>query len=120
MLVTGDSSGIGTVPSVRFYPPGLVPIGTQWIVISVLSKDPALYRLRDGSHGSLVSKWDHLISIEPMTGDRTLYTDDVEVRSGILTPAIWMFAMLFYWHRQRRWQKLVTLRFSPLQIAGAE
>lgn len=120
MLVTGDSSGIGTVPSVRFYPPGLVPIGTQWIVISVLSKDPALYRLRDSSRGSLVLKWDHLISIEPTTGDRTLYTDDVEVRSGILTPAIWMFAMLFYWHRQRRWQKLVTLRFSPLQIAGAE
>jgi hypothetical protein len=41
-----------------------------------------------------------------------LSRDTVEVRAGVLTPFIWLFAQLFYRHRQRRWRALVARRFA--------
>lgn len=93
---------------------GVVPMGTQWIVISTLERGPDRYCLRDDGHGSLVSRWDHLITIEPITAGRCRYTDEVEVRAGPLTPFVWAFAHLFYRHRQRRWRALVASNFVPL------
>lgn len=93
---------------------GVVPMGEQWIVISAPEQGPIRYRLRDNGHGTLVSRWDHFITIEPITADRCRYTDEVEVRAGLLTPFVWAFAQLFYRHRQRRWRALVASDFAPL------
>jgi len=35
------------------------------------------------------------------------YTDEIEIQAGWLTPGIWLFAQLFYRHRQRRWKALL-------------
>lgn len=91
---------------------GLVPIGTHWIVVTVLARGPERYQVRDNGRGTLVSLWDHLITIEPLTADRCRYTDEVEVRSGLLTPFVWAFALPFYAHRQRRWRRLVGSAFA--------
>lgn len=97
---------------------GLVPIGTQWIVITVPARGPDRYQVRDNGHGTLVSRWHHLITIEPLAADRCRYTDEVEVRAGVLTPFVWAFARLFYAHRQRRWRRLVASGFA-YRTAGA-
>lgn len=96
----------------------LIPIGTQWIVITVPGRGPNRYQVRDNGRGSLVSRWDHLITIEPLSADRCRYTDEVEVRAGLLAPFVWAFARLFYAHRQRRWRDLVARGFA-YDAAGA-
>ncbi len=87
---------------------GFIPFGTQWIVTSLHEPDPAKWpkRLRDNGYSALISKWDHWITVAPDGSGGTHYSDDVEVSAGILTPFIWGFAQIFYWHRQRRWSGL--------------
>ena len=68
--------------------------------------------LRDDGTGQLATMWDHTIRVEPGLGGGTEYTDIVEVRAGVLTPFVWIFAEVFYRHRQRRWRALVKRGFD--------
>lgn len=87
---------------------GFIPFGTQWIVTSLHEPETGEWpkRLRDNGYSGLISKWDHWITIAPDADGGTHYSDDVEIAAGILTPFIWRFALIFYWHRQRRWRGL--------------
>lgn len=98
---------------------GLIPIGEQWIVISTVEAGPDRYVIRDNGHGDLASRWDHLITIRPVSANRCRYTDEVEVRAGPLTPLVAAFAWIFYRHRQRRWRQLVASDFAPLAAGAA-
>lgn len=40
-------------------------------------------------------------------GGKVSYTDEIEIQAGWLTPVIWLFAHVFYRHRQRRWKALL-------------
>ncbi|MBD1207875.1 MAG: hypothetical protein H9535_05580 [Ignavibacteria bacterium] len=95
---------------------GWLPFGTQWIVTSIESEDNEqgrqVYTLRDNGHSHLISTWDHWIFIEELPNGFTRYTDRIEVRAGILTPFIGIFAWIFYWHRQRRWRLFVKRGFQ--------
>jgi ligand-binding SRPBCC domain-containing protein len=87
---------------------GVLPYGKQWIVPTLhLPSDGAWpKKLRDNGHSALISKWDHWITVEPNGHGNTLYRDEVEIKAGLLTPLIWLFAHIFYRHRQRRWRAL--------------
>jgi ligand-binding SRPBCC domain-containing protein len=87
---------------------GIFPFGTQWIVTSVHLPESGEWpkRLRDNGYSALIKKWDHWITISPDGEGGTRYSDDVEISAGIMTPFIWAFAQVFYWHRQRRWRGL--------------
>lgn len=98
---------------------GWLPLGRQWIVISIVEEGPARYRVRDAGSGSLASTWDHLITIEPIEAARCRYTDEVDVKAGLLTPFVWLFAQIFYRHRQRRWRGISGTTIS-LAADGAE
>lgn len=89
---------------------GLLPFGRQAIVISKPSI-PSGIAIRDAGHSALIPVWDHLITIEPHPGG-SLYRDQVDVSAGVLTPLIWMFAQVFYRHRQRRWLRLAASGFD--------
>lgn len=95
---------------------GKLPFGTQWIVITrqVIATTPGQqhYELRDNGHGNIIATWDHRIIMRETEDGRTHYTDQVEVRAGLLTPFIWAFASLFYRYRQHRWRRLVARGFS--------
>lgn len=93
---------------------GIVPVGEQWIVISTVEAGPGRYVLRDDGHGDLATRWDHCITIRPISIDRCRYTDEVEIEAGLLTPFVVAFAWVFYRHRQRRWRALVASDFAPL------
>ena len=95
---------------VSMYLLGFIPFGKQAVVISFPECEEA-FCVRDNGYGSLVRKWDHVITIE-QAGDGTLYRDRVTIEAGILTPLVWGFAQILYRHRQRRWRKLVADSFN--------
>ncbi|PTA66780.1 hypothetical protein [Deinococcus arcticus] len=100
---------------------GTVPLGQQAISVSrrVVSDVPGRehYELLDDGAGQLAPTWRHQITVQATPGDRTRYTDRVEVRAGLLTPVVVLFAALFYRHRQRRWRHLARHRFQALKEA---
>ncbi len=92
---------------------GVLPVGEQVIGIEFQPDQPPGYRLRDNGRGGMISKWDHMMVIEP-EGDGTRYTDRVEIEAGVLTPIACAFAKFFYRHRQKRWQQLIAQDFAQL------
>jgi hypothetical protein len=91
---------------------GVLPLGRQAIVISYPQAENAqTFILRDNGYSPLISKWDHLITAQEVSGG-TLYRDRVTIEAGILTPVVWFFARLFYAHRQRRWATLTANGFN--------
>lgn len=91
---------------------GILPMGRQWVCIEHIDVPPGHYGIRDNGAGDLVRIWDHVITIEPMDEGRCRYTDRVDVKAGLLTPFIWVFARVFYGHRQRRWRALIGRNFA--------
>jgi hypothetical protein len=99
---------------------GMIPFGTQSIVTSLHEADGTEWpkRLRDDGYNALISKWDHWITVAPDKEGGTSYSDEVEVSAGALTPSIWAFAQIFYWHRQRRWRGLANTLAARRVIAA--
>lgn len=83
---------------------GLIPLGRRKILFERI--DVQHYEIQTRESDSLVKRWDHLMSVQSATGNKTLYTDDVEIQAGLLTPLVWLFAHWLYRHRHRRWQKV--------------
>ena len=93
---------------------GVLPMVPQTVRISI---EPAAQRggwptLRDNGEGVLMRRWDHRITLQPLSDGRTLYTDDIEVIARhlpwLMTPLSALFAQVFYRHRQRRWRQLAA------------
>lgn len=94
---------------------GFFPLGRQMVRISGQDHSARDGRfsveLRDNGSGTLMSRWDHRIFIRSAE-DGCDYTDQVDIRAGLLTPFVWLFALGLYAHRQRRWRQLVQRNFS--------
>jgi hypothetical protein len=58
-------------------------------------------------HNKNVPAWNHIITLEKHGKNSTKYTDIVEVRAGWKTLFIWIWANIFYRHRQRKWRELL-------------
>jgi hypothetical protein len=58
-------------------------------------------------HNKNVPVWNHIIKLEKCGKTQTRYSDIVEVHSGWKTLFIWLWANLFYRHRQRKWRELL-------------
>ena len=56
--------------------------------------------------GGLVGRWDHRKWIEEESESSCHYTDEIEIRAGLLTFLIWAYAHLFYRYRQRRMRRM--------------
>lgn len=91
---------------------GIVPFGRQWIDVSRPMVREDVRQIRDNGSGDLVQRWDHLITIRPLSASKTHYQDEVEIKAGLLTPVVWMFAAVFYRWRQHRWRGLVRRGFQ--------
>jgi hypothetical protein len=95
---------------------GFIPFGKHTINISMPHRADGpgqhLYHLRDNGSGDLITTWDHLITIKGTADGKTHYTDRVDIRAGVLTPLVWLFASIFYRYRQHRWRRLVRTNFA--------
>ena len=88
---------------------GMIPIGAQWVGLELPDgPEPEGWprRVRDDGSGDLAKRWDHWIEIAPHPEGGTRYVDRVDVEAGWLTLGVWLFAQLFYRHRQSRWRRL--------------
>jgi hypothetical protein len=88
---------------------GVIPLGRQAVVISHPKANT--FMLRDNGYSALIERWDHTITIAPAVGG-ALYRDQVIIQAGVLTLFVWLFAQLFYRHRQRRWRQLARTGFN--------
>ncbi len=84
---------------------GIIPLGDHFInVVEINHKNKMIVT---NEHSKLVKVWNHVIKIVPIDKQQILYTDEIEIRAGLLTVSIWLFAHIFYRHRQRKWKKLL-------------
>lgn len=97
--------------SVRLLVGGRVPIGDHTLVPQDVPAEAAPLVWDDQGYSGLIKVWRHRILLEDVHG-MTRYHDRVEVRAGLLTVPAWLFAWLFYTHRQRRLGRLITARFD--------
>ena len=106
----GDLAGewqVNRLYLLKLYLLKFIPLGEHRITLVNIDKDEN--RIISHENGQLATVWNHVISFREIEPGTVYYTDEIEIRAGFLTPAIWLFAHLFYRHRQRRWKKL--LRF---------
>ena len=97
----------GATSSYRFRLFGFIPFGVHTIQIERFNRDG----IQSREHNRHVPVWDHLIILENL-GDRTKYTDEVEIHAGWKTVFIWLWAKAFYAHRQRKWIRLLQTKDS--------
>lgn len=100
---------------------GVLPIGDQWIVIEQEEADPGAgrWRLRDNGRSALIRRWDHRITLTDRGDGTSRYRDALDLDAGLLTPLVWLFAQVFYRHRQRRWRALVRAGLPKFETARA-
>lgn len=67
------------------------------------------FELYTNEKGGMVSVWNHLIKIDPITEQVCAYTDKIEIEAGVLTPIVGFFARIFYRYRQRRWRSIKSV-----------
>jgi ligand-binding SRPBCC domain-containing protein len=68
-----------------------------------------LQEIASAEHGGPVKAWNHTLTFEPTGECSCRYTDAVEVRAGLLTPLVALFAALIYRYRQARWRSLARV-----------
>lgn len=84
----------------------VLPLGRHVIEVKVV--DAEAREIYTNEHGSLARTWNHRIRLEAHDGTTIEYTDQIEIHAGVLTPLIWLFAHLFYRHRQHRWKRVLA------------
>jgi len=85
-----------------------IPLGHHEIFVKNLGR----MRLETVEKGTMAKVWNHEIRLEGSTGGHCRYTDEIEIQAGALTFFIWIFAHLFYRHRQRKWKKVIQNDFN--------
>ena len=94
---------VGSTSAYRFRLFGVIPFGTH--TIHIVRFDPAgISSCEENEH---VPVWNHDITLKAVDAKHTRYTDRVEIQAGWKTVFIWLWANVFYAHRQRKWIRLL-------------
>ena len=88
----------------------VVPFGQHRIKIVKIDRESNT--IISNESGTLSPVWNHTITFHQIEHNKLRYTDEIEFESGWLTPAIWVFAHLFYRYRQKRWRSLCSKNHS--------
>ncbi len=94
--------------ALRIYGLGIIPLGKHDIVVQKI--DSVRKEMVTNESGLLAKTWNHLLRVDKADDHTVKYTDEIEIRAGILTAGIWLFAHIFYRHRQRKWKILLGSR----------
>jgi hypothetical protein len=106
----------------RSYLFGLIPLGVRTLHFELV--DGERMRIQTRERDPLVRRWDHVIHVRPTSGDnaddeQAIYSDEIEIDAGFLTPLVWLFAQCFYRHRQRRWRRVAARLAARRTVTSA-
>jgi len=93
-----------------------MPFGKQTIGVEIVEGiHPDEHIIRDNGYGEKIKQWDHWILLKKTSNkNQVIYIDRIDVKAGLLTPFVALFAHVLYRHRQRRWRSLIKKNFRPL------
>ena len=83
---------------------GFLPFSRHHLHIARI--DDSTRTLSSRESGGAVTVWDHDIEVTPIDGTTCHYRDRIEIKAGILSPVVVLYARWFYRMRQRRWRAL--------------
>jgi len=84
---------------------GFISLGTH--TINVIQFDKERLSVYTNERNKTVPVWNHRILIEKINENKTLYTDEVEIFAGLITPFVYIWSKAFYKHRQKKWIDLL-------------
>jgi hypothetical protein len=89
---------------------GIVPLGWEDIVVTDVIADASAGRwgFHDAGCGQFTRRWDHRLLVEGLPGNRSRYTDTVDIDAGLMTAVTWLFAWAVFSWRHRRWRRLLA------------
>ena len=90
--------------SFRFKIFGLIPFGIHTIKVIRFGLEDGILTNETNTH---VPVWNHEIILEGVDANTTKYTDIVEIDAGWKTVFVYIWAVCFYTHRQRKWKRLL-------------
>jgi len=96
---------LGTKYKLKLFFLGIIPLGDHFIKVVEINQEKKI--IVSNEHGNLTKVWNHIIKIVPIDDQNINYTDEIEIKAGLLTLSIWLFAHIFYRHRQNKWKKLL-------------
>lgn len=94
----------GTVSSFKFKLFGWIPFGVHAIKVIRFGLEEGILTSETNKH---VAVWNHEITLEKLDENTTRYTDIVEIDAGWKTVLVYLWAVCFYKHRQKKWIKLL-------------
>lgn len=83
----------------------LLPFGIH--TINVVQFSEAAHVIYTNEVNTHVPIWNHKIYLKPIDKETTEYTDEVEIYAGWKTTFVYIWAKMFYRHRQKKWIKLL-------------
>lgn len=98
----------GAVCSFRFRLFGIIPFGVHTINVKKFGLEEGIFTEESNTH---VPVWNHAIMLEEINENTTRYTDCVDIDAGWKTPFVYLWAVCFYSHRQRKWKRLIKKHF---------
>lgn len=84
---------------------GVIPLGVH--TIRILTIDQNRFVIITSEDNPFVPVWNHRIELKKIDDRCTRYTDEVEIDAGWKTPIVYLWAKMFYAHRQKRWTDLL-------------
>ncbi len=82
---------------------GFIPFGTHRIKVIDFDMD----KVYTNEVNTYVETWNHEIILKELSDGTTQYSDIVEIYAGWRTPFVYLWATLFYRHRQKKWIKIL-------------
>ncbi len=80
----------------------IIPFGVHKIRLIEVNED----RIYSNEGNKNVPIWNHEIILREISDNETEYSDIVEIHAGWKTFFVYLWANLFYAHRQRKWIKI--------------
>ena len=82
-----------------------IPMGKHRIGIVYFNEE--ILQAKSDESGAIARLWTHVMTLKPYDHNATFYADEIEIKAGIWTVLVWLFANYFYRHRQRKWKALL-------------
>lgn len=97
---------LGREYKLKLYFFGILPLGDHCIKLAEIN--PIKKTIISNERGNLARVWNHTIKISPNDEKSIEYMDEIEIKAGLFTLPIWLFAHAFYRHRQRKWKEILN------------